>query len=211
MANRKSGWEETVYVYQQFYGLMRHIHAHGIFPIQVTREGSKNNKKSNGQLLTEDDMAQAHAVSHNADVIITLNRSIEDERAHRVQLHCTKSRQGEKRWTFVSQTNFAACYLFGIGLPAHIDGTGVKAVSDAMGQNITAMQPTNVIALVPKPPGFPVTPMLLDKEVVALENVLRSLKTPEYNEIQGEETVNLATMIEASAHEYDWYGDCEDM
>jgi len=96
------------YVYEQLHQLGIELDCHMLMPIQANREGVKQNRnrKSEDEMMTGDSTSEAHKVIHDADNVLVLNRSTQDEMNNIMYILLDKSRSGPKNILYKMKTDF---------------------------------------------------------------------------------------------------------
>lgn len=128
----KNAREDTVieYVYEQYRLLARKNQFHVLAPIQTNREGFKQNKDG-GLYLDMDNGAGSFGVMTIGDAVVSINRTSDDQSAMRIKYFVAKSRNGEAKRVFMSETRFDLGKTHGVGYGAVIfRGSEVDANDD---------------------------------------------------------------------------------
>lgn len=120
-ANKKADiWDERRYVYSLFMICAQEERFHGIWPIQSNREGFRINRGDGKRVLDMSDVAESFGVMMDADNVITINRSPNDEKENLIRYHIAKCRGGTKGHIFQSSTNMSISRTFHISLPSMV-------------------------------------------------------------------------------------------
>ena len=110
MKDKKSEvWDEKRDVYFQFMTCMREIKAHGIFPIQLNREGFKLGKGKEDRFAGLGDVSQSFGVMQDADNVISINRFEKDKANNTIQFVVAKCRSSLNDYVFVSYADLPVC------------------------------------------------------------------------------------------------------
>lgn len=147
MNRKSSGWEEITYVYKQMYMASKHHNVHGIYPMQTNREGYRINKGDANKMIDASDVSSGFNVTHGADNIITLNRSVEDEARGFMHFFVSKARLGKKGWTLTTKTDFAKSVTHGPHLTVTLDFTGTRNGASSGADLITQGKVSPVVTM----------------------------------------------------------------
>lgn len=131
---KSSGWEEKMYIYQQFQLLAETEGFHMILPVQANREGLKKNKS--GEVLGMGDFAESAGIAHVAYNIISINRSDEDKARNMIRFFIDKSRGSETGKMLISHTDFARSRTHGWGLLGKISNSQEESADKALFQSV---------------------------------------------------------------------------
>jgi replicative DNA helicase len=106
--------QEQENVYNQFVQMGLRHKVHVLTAIQTNREGSKVNRKVGDRkhetrLLHVEDVAETWGAMTAAAIVISLNRSDQDQELGKITFLLCKSRSGETGWAVVCNSNYDIC------------------------------------------------------------------------------------------------------
>lgn len=126
------------YVYEQLHQLALELDCHMLMPVQANREGVKQNRnrKSEDDMMTSDSTSEAHKIIHDADNVLVLNRSVEDEMNNRMYVLLDKSRSGPKNILYKLKTDFSRAITHDKSLGYEVVKGEIKGFTNDVTANI---------------------------------------------------------------------------
>lgn len=116
----KSPWEEKRECYSQIMNSALNYNYHALLPAQSTREGAVQNKKGGTRMMDQGDVGGAFGIVQDANNVITINRSAEDEQTGRAKYFVAKSRSALAGRVYVANTKFDIARTHGFGQGGHV-------------------------------------------------------------------------------------------
>lgn len=138
MRHSKDMRHGIAYNYEQLHQLGLELDSHVLMPVQANREGVKQNRnrKSEDEMLTSDNTSEAHKVIHDADNVLVLNRSAQDEMSNIMYVLLDKSRSGPKNILYKMNTDFSRTITHDKYLGYEIVSGEIKGFTNEVTTNI---------------------------------------------------------------------------
>lgn len=131
------------YVYEEFHRIAMEFDCHALSPVQINREGYKQNKQREpGEYLGVDNISEAFGVAQDADNALTLNRSDLDDKNEVLYINIDKTRRNKHKQILQFTTDYSRCITHDqqLGctlLSAGSKNTTLKALNDGIDKTDT--------------------------------------------------------------------------